>query len=106
MSEPVIQIGIDEAIDLINDGAIVLDVREEDEWATGHAPHALLIRLSELPDRTDELPRDSVIVCVCHVGSRSARAAAFLASQGFNVRNLDGGMVDWHAAGHEVHTPH
>ena len=104
MTEPIINIEVPETIDSISRGALVLDVREVDEWTDGHVQGARHIALGDLPDFIDDLPRDRVIVCVCHLGGRSARAAAFLAEHGFSVRNLDGGMTAWIAADQPIVT--
>jgi rhodanese-related sulfurtransferase len=53
-------------------GAFLLDVREDDEWAAGHAPGALHIRLGELGARTAELPGDREVYVICRTGNRSA----------------------------------
>lgn len=90
------------AMDLMREGALLLDVRENDEWEAGHASVARHVPLSSVPDVIEDLPRDRVIVCVCRSGGRSARAAQFLAEQGFDVVNLDGGMTAWHAARAEM----
>lgn len=79
--------------------AFLLDVREDDEWAAGHAPDAVHIPLGELPTRHGELPRDRQIVAICRVGGRSARATAFLRQQGLDVHNYEGGMQAWARAG-------
>lgn len=79
--------------------AYALDVREEDEFAEGHAPGAHWIPQSELASRLDELPRDRAILAMCRSGNRSLRAAQFLAQMGFsNVFNLSGGVTAWRAA--------
>lgn len=75
--------------------AFLLDVRRDDEWIAGHAPDATHIPLDQLPERLAELPRDRPIWAVCHGGGRSARATAFLAGQGFDATNYEGGMVAW-----------
>jgi len=80
---------------LLATGALLLDVREDDEFAAGHAADARHVALATVPDEIDTLPRDVTIVCVCRLGGRSARAATFLAEQGFTVVNLEGGMVAW-----------
>lgn len=80
-------------------GALLLDVREADEWAAGHAPEAVHIPMSALAGRVDELPTDRTIVCVCHVGARSAVVADALNRAGWSAVNLGGGMVAWEAAG-------
>jgi len=87
-----------DAYELVSQGAFLLDVREDDEFQAGRSANAHHIRLSELPDTVDTLPREQTIVCVCRSGGRSARAAAFLAEQGFETLNLEGGMTAWHAA--------
>jgi len=57
------------------DDAVLVDVREADEWAAGHAPNAIHIPLAELPARIDELPEtDDTVAIVCRMGGRSARA--------------------------------
>lgn len=82
-------------------GVTVLDVREDDEWAAGHIEGALHIPLMELPARAGELAEAAPVqtLVVCKVGGRSAQACAYLAQQGYEVVNLDGGMLDWQAAG-------
>ena len=77
------------------EGALLLDVREYDEWMVGHAPAATHIAMSELPGRVDELPRDRRIICVCRSGNRSARVVAWLLQQGIDAVNLAGGMHAW-----------
>jgi rhodanese-related sulfurtransferase len=76
----------------------VLDVREELEWVNGHIEGAKHIPLTQIPSRLDEVP-DSQTLVVCKVGARSAQAVVFLQAQGRNVVNLDGGMLEWAAAG-------
>src|SRR5262245_42000489 len=87
-------------------GAVaLLDVREDDEWAAGHAPGALHIPLGELPARVEELaklPEDQPVYVVCRSGGRSARAAAWLNSSGWEAVNVAGGMKSWHAEGRPV----
>ena len=80
--------------------AYLLDVREPDEWAAGHAPGATHLPLMDIPARLEEVPRDGDVVVVCRMGGRSAQAVAYLMQNGYdNVVNLDGGMRDWAAAG-------
>jgi len=72
-------------------------VREDSEWAAGHAKEALHMPLGQLdPDR---LPDGPPIVTVCRSGNRSGKAAARLQTQGFDVHNLAGGMAAWEQAG-------
>jgi rhodanese-related sulfurtransferase len=80
-------------------GAVLLDVREPDEWQAGRAPRARHIPLGQLARRAAELPQGRAVVTVCRSGARSARAAALLARDGRKVSNLAGGMHAWARAG-------
>jgi rhodanese-related sulfurtransferase len=80
----------------------MLDVREADEWAAGHAPSARHLPMSELAARLGELPDDDPLYVVCRSGGRSARVVAYLAGQGYPAVNVDGGMQAWSALGREV----
>jgi rhodanese-related sulfurtransferase len=87
---------------LTDGSAPVIDVREPHEYADGHVPRAALMPLMTVPQRVDELPTDRTVYIVCAVGARSAQAAAFLASRGVDAVNVDGGTVEWVAAGYPV----
>jgi rhodanese-related sulfurtransferase len=84
---------------LAGEGVVLLDVREDVEWSTGRAPGATHIPLAELPDRIDDIPSGSLVVCVCRSGGRSKRAAVFLLEQGFAAANMEGGMMAWAEGG-------
>lgn len=88
-----------EVADELPDATTLLDVREDDEWAAGHAPEALHIPLGDLAARLGELPADNSLYVVCRGGGRSARATAFLNANGWDATNVDGGMRAWAAAG-------
>ena len=78
------------------DRPLLLDVRAPHEWAICHLEGATLIPMQTLPSRLAELDRGAEIVCYCHVGARSAMAAAFLRREGFTrARNLIGGIEAW-----------
>jgi rhodanese-related sulfurtransferase len=85
--------------DPLPEGLAVLDVREPVEWAHGHIAGAVHIPLMDLPARLADVPAEQQTLVVCKVGGRSAQAAAYLLQQGYDVVNLDGGMLDWSAAG-------
>jgi rhodanese-related sulfurtransferase len=93
------QVFVDEAIELSASGTLLVDVREQYEWDTGHAPTAILLPLSELRDRFEELPRDQTLLLVCHSGQRSLTASSMLANAGYHTVNVIGGMSAWHRAG-------
>ena len=81
----------------------LLDVREPDEWAAGHAPDAHHLPMMEVPARMGEVPTDTEVVVVCRSGGRSGQVVSYLMDNGWdNVRNLDGGMRSWSAAGREM----
>jgi len=77
----------------------LLDVRDDHEWVAGHAPGAVHIPLVELPQRLGELDLDGPLHVVCRSGGRSARAVAWLAQNGVDAVNVDGGMGAWVEAG-------
>jgi rhodanese-related sulfurtransferase len=88
------------SVDAVPAEAFLLDVREDDEWAAGHAPGAYHVPMMQIPGRIDEVPNDRDVVVICRVGSRSAQVVAFLQANGRGQAvNLDGGMQDWVAAG-------
>ena len=100
-SEPVNAVDVDPAAAdrLVADGAFLLDVREDDEWAAGHAPAATHLPMGQVADRVAELPSDRTIVCLCRAGGRSGSVAAHLAGAGYDVRNVAGGMQVWASSG-------
>ncbi|GAA2034996.1 rhodanese-like domain-containing protein [Pseudokineococcus marinus] len=81
----------------VPEDAVLVDVREDDEWAAGHAPGAVHIPLGDLPARVGELPEGDVHV-VCRSGGRSARAAAWLQQNGVDAVDVAGGMGAWYEA--------
>ena len=87
-------------------GAVsVVDVREWDEFRSGHVPGAVHIPLSTVPLRMAELDRNQRHYLVCQAGGRSGQAVAFLEQQGYDVVNVVGGTGDWLAAGYPVEVP-
>lgn len=87
-----------------DDGAFVLDVRQPDEYESGHVPGAMLIPLAEVPDRVAEVPTTVPVFVVCRTGARSRRAAEYLIAQGIDATNVAGGTMAWMEAGHGVVT--
>lgn len=81
-------------------GALIIDVREPNEYAQIRARGAVLLPLGRLNGRVKDLPRDREILLMCRTGGRSANATQFLAANGFeNVTNVNGGIVAWYQAG-------
>lgn len=85
------------------DGTVVVDVRREDEWITGHIAGARHIPIDDLADRIDEVPRDKRLLFICAMGVRSGLACEVAASMGYateNLYNIEDGTPAWIAAGH------
>ena len=72
-------------------GALLLDVRERDEWAAGQADGARHVPLGEIGARVNDLPRDREILLICRSGRRSAQAAHLLLKAGQSAVNVAGG---------------
>lgn len=83
-------------------GALLLDVRESDEYAQAHAPGSTLIPLSQLQQRLQEIDRykNTPVVLICRSGRRSEQAQKILEKAGFSATvNVEGGMNSWQKAG-------
>ncbi len=95
-----------EATLLINrEDAVVIDVREQGEYAQGHIPSARHIPLGDLARRSAEMDKwkERPVILCCASGARSASAAGQLKKAGFEkIYNLRGGMLEWEKAGHPI----
>jgi rhodanese-related sulfurtransferase len=83
----------------VPEGVYLLDVREDDEWAAGHAPDAVHVRLGELNERGAEIPQDREVYVICRSGARSAYATQALTGAGWKAVNVSDGMTGWAVAG-------
>ena len=85
----------DELINLLdaNEDLHVIDVREDFEVEHGMIPGAVHMPLGQIPERAEELDKTKPYILVCKGGVRSANACEYLAEQGFDVTNLEGGMM-------------
>jgi len=94
----------EQAYDLISQQQVtVLDVRTQEEYDSGRIPDALLIPVSELESRLDELNSSDYILAYCRSGYRSEEAASILVDNNFiHVYNLEGGILQWQAQGFPV----
>lgn len=95
-----------EASELMSEGAMMIDIREQNEWDQSRIPGTVLKPMSTINDWWQELPRDTTVILQCRTGSRSAQATHALINQaGFdNVLNLTGGIVAWAQDGLDVET--
>ncbi|MCI3225613.1 rhodanese-like domain-containing protein [Streptomyces sp. NP-1717] len=88
--------------------ALVLDVRENDEWAAGHVEGALHIPMSEFVGRLGEVTEAVAdgrrAYVMCRVGGRSAQVTQYLVGQGVDAANVEGGMQAWDGAGRPMVT--
>ncbi|RDU35147.1 rhodanese-like domain-containing protein [Neobacillus piezotolerans] len=89
-------VSVDEALKLVTKNEVkILDVRTPDEYNGGHIPGAELIPLQVLDGLAENLDKEEVYLIVCRSGNRSQQASDLLASKGFKVINMEGGMNAW-----------
>ena len=82
---------------------MVLDVRNDSEYAGEHIPDSLHIPYGDIAARVEELPRDRRIAAICRGGKRSGLAASILQREGFaDVIHVGKGVGAWRAAGNPV----
>ncbi len=80
--------------------AVMLDVRERDEFLSVRIEGSLLVPMSQLGARLQDIPRDRPILVICATGSRSASATAYLLSAGWeDVGSVAGGIATWERMG-------
>ncbi len=93
------KISAEEAKEIMDSTAdfVLIDVREEDEYAQGHIAGALLVPYGEIADRADSelVDKDQTILVYCRSGRRSAIAAQTLAELGYTDVKDFGGIIDW-----------
>ena len=98
-------VDVQQAHDLIEAGeAVLIDVRESDEFAAARVEGAILAPLSQMPQAWLELdlPADKTVIVMCRVGGRSGRVCEAFGPErpdGQTVVNMDGGILAWRAAG-------
>ncbi len=94
------EINTDEAYQMYQNGAFVVDVRTQAEWDEYHAPNTTLIPLDQLPGRLAEVPKDREILVICRSGNRSQQGRDILLAAGYNVTSMAGGLKEWYAKGY------
>ncbi len=99
------EISVNELTTLVENGSLVIDVREPDEYESGHIPGAILVPLSTVPNNSSEFESEESVYIVCRSGGRSMQACEMLHEIGItNVVNVAGGTVGWIALGNEIVT--
>jgi len=89
------EVSREEARELLDEGAQLVDVRADHEWEAGRIPGAVHVPLPELPQRIGELDKDRPVVVYCRGGNRSSMATAALADAGYDAAKLTEGVVGW-----------
>ena len=85
------------------EGTMVIDVRRDDEWVTGHVTGAIHIPVDDLSDNMDKIPTDKKVLFICAAGVRSGLACEMAAAMGYaseNLYNIEDGTPSWIAGGH------
>ena len=99
------EISVNELIELVESGSLVIDVREPDEYVSGHIPGAILVPLSTVLENSSEFVSEDTVYVVCRSGGRSMQAGELLHDNGIvNVVNVAGGTMGWISLGNEVVT--
>lgn len=90
----------------IPEGAILVDVREDDEWAAGRIDGSVHVPMNTVPQRLNYEPTtfesEQPLVIVCAVGGRSEHVTAWLLQNGVDAVNLEGGISAWMSAGKPI----
>ena len=96
------KVKVAQALALVQEGATLLDVRENGEWKSGHAPGAIHVPLGDIDKAPRRLKQGRPVVVMCASGVRSRTAAKHLRSLGYDAASLSGGMAAWQHAGGAV----
>ena len=98
------EISVDDLANLLENEILLIDVRQLDEYQSGHVAGAVHIALHEIPDRVEECVSadGSPTYFICKVGGRSAQACEYLAGESLNVVNIAGGTLAWLHSGRDV----
>ena len=97
--EPYSRISLEEAKDMMeNQNALVIDVRQKDEWDSGHVSGAIHMPVDDIISRVDELPTDRNLLFICAMGVRSGLACEMATAMGVDanrVYNIEDGTPAW-----------
>ena len=102
MTDAPLEVDLDTFASAYDEGATVLDVRNPDEYETAHVPGAVLIPLSELAARQDEIPEADPLYVICAAGGRSLTATKALVDAGYPAVSVAGGTNGWIERGGKV----
>ena len=99
--EPYYRVDSNEAQSMLDaepDNTVVVDVRRDDEWVTGHVSGAIHIPVDDLPGNMDQVPQDKKVLFICAAGGRSGLACEMAAAMGIdteNLYNIEAGTGPW-----------
>jgi rhodanese-related sulfurtransferase len=96
------KIKAERALEVVRGGATLLDVRENSEWKSGHAPGAVHVALGNIDQAPRRLRQGRPVVVMCASGMRSRTAAKHLRGLGWDAASLSGGIGAWQRAGGSV----
>ena len=100
------EIDVAELAARLDAGAVLVDVRQPDEYEAGHVPTARLVPLDAVPDRLDAFTANGTsegdVLVICRSGARSRAACEFLIEEGVAAVNVAGGTLAWLASGRDV----
>ncbi|MDQ1424802.1 MAG: hypothetical protein QOD72_2300 [Acidimicrobiaceae bacterium] len=98
------EIDVEELAARLAAGAVLVDVRQPDEYEAGHVPTARLVPLGVVPEHLDAFVSDEgvEVLVICRSGARSHSACEFLMEEGVSAVNVAGGTLAWLASGRDV----
>lgn len=96
------KIKAERALEVVRGGATLLDVRENGEWKSGHAPGAVHVALGNIDQAPRRLRQGRPVVVMCASGMRSRTAAKHLRGLGWDAASLSGGIGAWQRAGGSI----
>jgi rhodanese-related sulfurtransferase len=99
---PISEIEVSALAERVAAGALVIDVREPNEYQAGHVPGAQLLPLAAVPDELARFNADGPTYVICRSGGRSMRACEIAADEGYDVVNVTGGTSAWIDSGRDV----
>jgi len=89
-------------LDQLPEGALILDVREDEEWKAGHIEGAVHVPMNSVPAHVQHQPEilgEGTTYVFCKMGGRSAQVTAWLVQNGYDAVNVAGGTQAWADAG-------
>lgn len=98
MSDSIPEVDVLEAQKRVREGALLIDVREQNEFDEVRIPGSQLMPLSSFAQHYEELPKDKPLVMQCRSGARSGQATEFLRQHGYDAVNMTGGILAWEQA--------